>query len=448
MPGVAFWVVAATAVALVACSGKSSGGPANDRAGAPRAGDAGSSAMTGSGAGGRLDGAASGSGGMPGGAGGTDASGSGGTAGGAGSGGGGTTSLGLGMNDVTILAPLPADVATPVLLRGADLADDGTAMVPLALFDRVARDEGGKEILLPAFYDGLQLVAVRFDLCDRKLPGVCPEAEDARLRLVFQPLGVSSLPHDVGVHAFYAIANPEIGEALAALRELAAMTSAGAQQGPLRISPALSEGDDVGAYATKLRAFVTRYGGESRLVRLTINAQPLTTEQVRWILRGLEKRGDTFADITMLGGTGVSQTVIFAGTASYDVTPLADTPPGLAGVIKGSTFYAADADTRRSYLAALAAVDNPLTHSAETVPCVACHVSTAVMHARASTQAIDPLTLPGRYTSELDLSTPSSESADGRTLRALGYQGQEALISQRVVNETAQVLAEIAARYP
>src|SRR5689334_14581060 len=33
----------------------------------------------------------------------------------------------LDMNDVTILAPLPQSMATPVLLRGADPADDGTA---------------------------------------------------------------------------------------------------------------------------------------------------------------------------------------------------------------------------------------------------------------------------------------------------------------------------------
>ena len=113
----------------------------------------------------------------------------------------------LDMNDVTILAPLPPSSATPVLLRGTDLADDGTAFVPRALFDRLAADRELGTLTGPdaATYDRLHLVAVRFDLCDRHLPGVCPEAEDARMRLVFQPSVTDGLAEDVGFHAFYAI---------------------------------------------------------------------------------------------------------------------------------------------------------------------------------------------------------------------------------------------------
>src|SRR6185503_17559935 len=95
----------------------------------------------------------------------------------------------LDMNDVTILAPLPPSGATPVLLRGTDLAEDGTALVPRALFDRLVMKETDSSgpILMPATHGRLQLVAVRFDLCDRHQPGVCPEAEDAQMRLSFQP---------------------------------------------------------------------------------------------------------------------------------------------------------------------------------------------------------------------------------------------------------------------
>ena len=131
------------------------------------------------------------------------------------------------MNDVTILAPLPLSRETPVLLQGTDLADDGTAMVPRALFDRLARSEdglGSSPILNAATYERLHLVAVRFDLCDRHLPGPCPEAEDARMRLVFQPLSQSVVTGDVtaddaGFHAFYAIRKDEIAGAIASLRD-------------------------------------------------------------------------------------------------------------------------------------------------------------------------------------------------------------------------------------
>jgi hypothetical protein len=353
----------------------------------------------------------------------------------------------LEMNDVTILAPLPQSIAAPVLLRGTDLADDGTSLVPRALFDRlVKQSELAQPILNAPTHERLQLVAVRFDLCDRHLPGKCPEGEDARLRLVFQPIGPTLDAEDVGFHAFYAIRNDEIAEAIASLRALARTVPA--QGGPLRVSPALTAANPE-AYATNVRAFVRRYGGETRIVRLTVNAQPQILAQVRWALRGVEKKGDAFVDMATVGSTSISEEVIFVSGPSYDVMPITDRPTGLLGAITKSTFDDADTTEKRAYLAALAAVDNPMSHTAETVACIACHVSTVVMHARTTSAALDPLTLPGIYTSKFDLSIAGGKSAETPfTIRALGYLGKKVLISQRVVNDTAQTLTEIETRYP
>ncbi len=350
----------------------------------------------------------------------------------------------LDMNDVTILAPLPQSSATPVLLRGTDLADDGTALVPGALFDRLVKEsELGRPILMAETHGRLHLVAVRFDLCDRHLPGVCAEAEDAQMRLVFQPLFSDGSVQDVGFHAFYTIRNDEIAGAVAALRDLARTVPP--QNGMLRVSPALGAANPE-PYAIQLRAFVKRYGGDARLVRLTVNAQPEVFSQVRWELRGVEKKGDVFVDITIVGSTAISESV-FLG-ASYDVKPVVDAPAGLLGAITKNMFDAADLTKKREYLAALVAVENPLSHTAETVACVACHVSTIVMSERTANSAIDPATLPGRYTSKFDLSTAGGMSAVSRAIRALGYVGRLPLISQRVVNDTAQTLTELEQRYP
>jgi hypothetical protein len=291
----------------------------------------------------------------------------------------------------------------------------------------------------------LHLVAVRFDLCDRPLPGACPEIDDARMRLVFQPMFTDGLAQDAGFHAFYAIRNDEIAGAVAALRELAMI--APPQTGALRVSPALGAANPE-PYATKLRAFVKRYGGEARLVRLTVNAQPEIAAQVRWELRGVEKKGDAFVDIPIGGSTAISESVILQGDPGYNVTPVTDTPPGLLGAIVQNTFESANTAQRRDYLAALAAVDNPMSHTAETVACVACHVSTVVMNMRATASVIEPLTIPGRYTSKFDLSISGGNAATTRATRALGYLGRQPVISQRVVNDTAQTLKEIEERYP
>jgi hypothetical protein len=438
-------------LAIAGCG--SSGGAASGQGGqgSPRGGTTGGAPGGVAGADAGAAGA-SGSAGASGGGGGGRAGAAGVTGGGSAAGEGGTVAYyPLDMNDVTILAPLPQSIATPVLLRATDLADDGTPLVPRALFDQVVRDRdsttGQPLPLLDMPYERLQLVAVRFDLCDRHLPGPCPSAEDARMRLVFQPLsGAPPAALDVGFHAFYRIGNDEIPDAVAALRELAMI--APAQSGPLRVSPALSASDPE-PYASKLRAFVQRYGGDARIVRLTMNAQNLKTDAITWALQGAEKQGGVFVDMAIVGATDLSQRVALGGSASYAVVPMIDTPSGLLGAISETAFDQADATQRRDFLAALVATENPLSQTAETVPCVGCHVSTAVMATRAGPAAIDPLALAGRYTSTFDLSTAGGESAaTPQTLRALGYFHTTVLISQRVANDTAQTLTEIEQRFP
>jgi hypothetical protein len=448
--------VAAVCAAALGCGGTSqTGAPgqagANGRAGA--LGTAGAAGLAGegmagsSGAAGSTSVAGGGAAGVAGGAGG------GGGAATAGAGGGGGTAGGplvqaLDMNDVTILAPLPAKDAAPVLLSGTDLADDGTSFIPRALFDRLAVSTipSGSPVLNAATYDRIHLVAVRFDLCDRQLPGACPVTEDGRLRLVFQPIHPEGSADDAGLHAFYTIRNDELAGAVAALRALA--QAAPPQAGALRVSPALSAADPSG-YATKLRAFVKRYGGEARLVRLTMNAQPQSFQQVRWALRGLEKQGDAFVDMTIAGGAETLESVISNGGSGFDVMPATDTPPGLQLAISTSQWFGADATKQRDALATLVAVENPLTHTAMTVACVGCHVSTFLAPSRAASLGVDPLAVPGRYTSKFDLSTAGGQLVQtDSTIRALGYAGSRTLISQRVANETAQTLTEIEQRFP
>jgi len=54
-----------------------------------------------------------------------------------------------------------------------------------------------------------------------------------------------------------------------------------------------------------------------------------------------------------------------------------------------------------------------------------------------------------RYTATFDLSIGGGQSAQTQnSIRALGYLRNVPLISQRVVNDTAQTLAEIEKRFP
>jgi len=179
-----------------------------------------------------------------------------------------------------------------------------------------------------------------------------------------------------------------------------------------------------------------------------MNAQNGMFAQLVWDLRGVEKQGDAFVDVTIVGSTATLERIVQNGNPGFDATPIADTPAGLRTATYQFMFDKADATTKRDALAALVAVENPLTQTATTVPCIGCHVSTIVMPARAASAGIDPLALPGRYTSTFDLSTAGGKSTETSiTVRALGYRGKLPMISQRVVNDTAQTLTEIEQRY-
>lgn len=391
--------------------------------------------------GGRASGGGGTSGGQAGGgAGGTVPQGTGGSGAAGGSGGGGAGQApggALGMNDVTILVPLPEDIGKPVLLRASEGAADGTPFVPEALFDRFGSE------LAPDSYERLHLVAVRFDLCDHKAPGPCPLVGDASLRLVFQPLRVGPLADDVGIHAFYAIPQGEVLAALQALRELAALRIGPPE--PLAPSTSLALGN--GEYTERLRAFVRAYGGEARLIRLAVNAQSAVLAAVTWFFRELEREGTKFEDRLITGTTETIQRVTHNGDAFFDVRPVSDTPPGLARALDSTEFKASSEAEKRAALEALTAIDNPLTHGPDTVACVACHTSTVALATRAEDIGLDVASFSGRYMTALDTSIGAGMSATSdRTVRALGWFGTTPLISQRVTHDTALVLEDIVRR--
>lgn len=354
----------------------------------------------------------------------------------------------LGLNDVTILVPLPPSVAEPVVARASDRGEDQELITPDA-FD-------GLMMWLPAgfarpAYGRLHVVAVRFDLCDRDGPGPCPPDADGRMRLVFQPiLDGNDGADDVGVHVFYSIPSSDVPEAVGALRSLARRRHT-ATDAPLQPSPALAAFD--ASYAAALRDLVRRYARSRAVVRMTINARDAnhlaSTGETRWFFTGIEGSSSEAPPTLVASSHTAGQFVTFEGRASYTATPPADAPFGLSDVLLQSAFDANDDGGKRKLLNAIVQADNPLVSATKNVSCVACHAATVVTAVRAATSSIDPASLPGYYASSRDLSVAYGRlDATPNTLRAFGWLGVQPMISQRVVNETAQVLDEIEQRFP
>ena len=365
---------------------------------------------------------------------------------GGGDGDGGVTQT-LGMNDVTVLVPIDAGT---VLFKATDLATDGTPLIPANLFSQVTFDTDLQASDIGETLDQFQITAVRFDACDRVVPGPCAAGADGRLRLVLQPLTgalFSAGAGDMGLHAFYVIQAVEMPAVVAALRQLATLQGAPLNS-PLQVSPALSANPS-GAYATQLRQLIADHAGTNHLMRLTFFGQPEISQAIEWAARGVELQGSTFAAISISGIDAGTQRFVLGGGTTYMPTPVADIPTGFVTAISDNAFAAATPSQQADVFQALAAIENPLSNTPATVQCMGCHTSTLLTAAHAQDAGINPLTVPGRYTSSQNLSTAAGQSTQSPLfVRGLGWRGMSPLISQRAANETAQALTELEARYP
>jgi hypothetical protein len=351
---------------------------------------------------------------------------------------------GLGMNDVSILLPLPRDPRVPVL---AAIADAG--LIERAWFDALVTDHHdiAPRVAAPIAFADFQVVAVRFDLCDRSTIGACPRGVDGRLRLVLQPMylrGGAVAAHDVALHAFYPVPARELAQVIDELRMLA-RDSPRAPDAALGVSLAARDP----AYVARLRQLVLRYARGPRLARLTVIGQIADSAAFAWIFRGLERRGDAIVPLAIPGVAAPQQSLQLAGGDTvYRTEPVADAPAGFALAINGPAFAAATLAQRLGALEALTAIQNPLIHDTIDTQCIACHVASYLTARRATSIGVVPAAIAGRFASPNPVATRSIADADPRVVRGFGWAASEPAISQRVVNDTAQVLAEIEARFP
>lgn len=342
----------------------------------------------------------------------------------------------LGLNDVTYLLPLEQlDASTPF--------PPAQTIVPLGPFTRLTEAQP----VVRTDLSRLRVLGVRVDACDRSNEQPCAAGSDGSLRLVLQPVfGAPPNVEDVTFHAFFPIPHAEMAEVVDTLRALGAMQNV-ARGAPLQVSTAFRTD---ATFRSRLGALVARYAQSPRLNRLTLFGQESERAAIVWVFRGeeLQPSSTTLGPITIPGITMQSQEVLLFGGDSYSVTPVADVPVGFARVTMETNFRNSSSAEQLESVRSLLAVDNPTLHTANSVQCVSCHVATTLVPPRSSDAGIDVTTLSERYTSATFDLTPLGSTGRARTLRALGYFGSSPLVSQRVVNESANVVGQLEALYP
>jgi hypothetical protein len=350
----------------------------------------------------------------------------------------------LGMNDISMVLPETFLGGGPLGnngffgdLNGIDHARD---LVPRELYARLVISHHD----IVNDFDDFGIFAIRFDLCDRQVPGPCPEAADGSLRLVFQPVVPLIGAADVGLHAFYTIPAAELGFVVNELRAIARLSHPQADAfGPL--------GGTANTFGLpRLHALLDKYATSDRLIRLSVMGQDARSVAPRVVFRGLELHDGAMVDITVATVDATEQDAALTGAApSYDVLPVADTPAGFALALSSASFSAAAPADQRGALDALVATQNPVLFTAATLQCSACHTSTYLAVDRALSAGVDSHGLPSFFTTTHDVRVSKGISATNEhSLHAFGWMAGQLAISQRVANETAVVLDEIERRFP
>ncbi|MFO0665430.1 MAG: hypothetical protein U0174_15855 [Polyangiaceae bacterium] len=340
----------------------------------------------------------------------------------------------VGVNDVSILFPLPKRGATNRLL-GASAEGRGGELLPQSVFAKIPPLVFGQSP-----YERLYVTSVRIDPCFAALTDQGAACKN-QIRMVLQPIAdgdATSAPRaeDAALHVFYSITRDDL--AAFTKRYLSLKKAAGSfVSAPLGVHPLLKK-DPNSAFAQGLKKLLLEFAGRGNLSRVTF----LTREPPRegtWTMGGFDIRnGDmTRMKVATLGQVE-TQTLRNSGFASFgfDIAP----PPVATDDIKlllnsVAAVQAPRATAQKAQLAALR-IENPLRHTPDTIDCASCHLT----HGRQAVEAkfgFSPVA-PDAF-SQTRLSLKGANNTSGDNLHAFSYLDITPTVSQRVVNESASV---------
>jgi hypothetical protein len=379
------------------------------------------------------------------------------------------------MNDVSILFPLPSSKADLDHLLAPSAAGSQGALVPSALYASMSPITGstltldGGAFQQFAAYTDLRVVALRIDPCFASLD---PDPEGAgctaQIRLIFQEVDWSqgsATAFDSALHAFYDLTRDDflsLARALVALRQA---NAGGRDLGALAPHPIMVQQGLAGAMSQGVQALILQYAGENNLVRLAEFGTVNNDLEEIWNLSAFDVGTDKTVAVpspiaTLTDGDGGP---VFADglSGSADTFNPDGGPPFLSAGFSQSNDpldainplddgkpWLLSTPARQAALDALVRVENPQDNSPNTVNCSTCHVATPTEKLVAmplfafsdvsSALAFQP---DATFVAPADTAVTFNTHGGQFNIHAFSYFGASPGINQRVVNETAAVVA-------
>ena len=356
----------------------------------------------------------------------------------------------LGLDDVSVLFPLPSSLADDHVLALATPANGGP-LLPEAVFDQI--EVYAAHPSAERAYAAWRIVAARLDPCfpDLALLDDAPARCQPQLRLVAQPLialadgriGAS----DNAIHLLYVLSPAEFREL--ATRWVAVGTARTHDPTrPLGVHPELAAQGLDGAIATELRALVVAYAGPATFAKLTYVAGGNGTT---WQYGGLHPEGgelvrSVIPDIGTsdpAGGTLQTTTVDAAG--GFTISPSSPESAGL------TVLGAARAEPHALAAAAQLSLDldNQDVYHLDAADCSSCHIAgRARARSLARGMRVDDLAAYSNPAFDLALALPDAIRQAPQQQRGFGYNGADAVWSQRAIDDSAAIADAISTMVP
>jgi hypothetical protein len=416
---------------------------------------------------------------------------------------GDAASIAAGMNDVSILFPLPTTATDVDSLLAPSAIGLGGPLFPSGLYASlgfitgstdVAADAGDAGLPVPplnptffppnsldtkhiAAYEDLRVVAMRIDPCFASLaPDPSGAGCTAQLRLIFQevrwadagaPPSFSSggaAVFDSAIHAFYNLSRAQFLSLARALIALRVANENGDFLGPLAPHPIMVRQGLAGPMSQGVQRLILQYAGEQNLVRaaeagIVALGCDCPSFGGEWGMSLFDVQGvppaaiaraiPTVVDVD--GGSVFAQLVVTQSggprsvspktTASDDYSAIYDPAPGGPP----SSIDPAGVD-------ALLRVENPRYNSPDTIDCAGCHLAEQTARNDGIDAGANPLAYApdGTTVTRGDMQSTYPANFFDIDIHVFSYMSTPAFptISQRVVNETASVVEYVNALPP
>lgn len=346
----------------------------------------------------------------------------------------------LALLDLSLLLPLE-DAADA--LWHADLPGLGGPLVPPGL--------GLPRLSLPSHqrdadseYPALRVTAVRLVPCGRE--GGPSASCHAQVRLVLQPLEPSERLRiaDAALHAFYDVDEESLRALVETVRAARVASRIAIQRDQLWPHAVLEAQGVNGGFGTALREALLAHIGAGNLTRLT--ALALGEKNNDWLFSSFDVRAGQLEPtaIPHTPGSALTQRLTSDGMGGHlelGVDPIGTPADSLEPVYR--TGFGIDAALANQVYPRVLRIEDPRVHDTGTLDCVSCHVSAPVRRfVEGNVPSVDR---SGTFRSTVPHQIDLEPYLDTSNVHMFSYRARAALVSPRVVYETALALEQLTA---